>query len=61
MLIKCPKCQMIYNLDDGVVPSEGLKMRCHHCQEVFKAYPEDAVEDRKHRGLGLTDTCRCNQ
>ena len=49
MLIKCPKCQTVYELDDNVVTSNGLKMRCNTCGEVFKAYPEDAVPDEKDK------------
>ncbi len=45
MLIKCPKCQVTYELADDVVPQNGLKMRCHSCGEVFKAYPEDAIKE----------------
>ena len=47
MLIKCPKCQVIYELGDSLVPPSGLKMRCNSCGEVFKAYPEDAVDDEQ--------------
>ncbi|HCU59267.1 MAG TPA: hypothetical protein DIC64_04730 [Alphaproteobacteria bacterium] len=47
MLIKCPKCQVVYELDDSLVPENGLKMRCNSCGEVFKAYPEDAVDDEQ--------------
>ena len=45
MLIKCPKCQVTYELADDLVPQSGLKMRCNSCGEVFKAYPEDAVKE----------------
>lgn len=45
MLIKCPKCQVTYELSDDLVPSNGLKMRCNSCGEVFKAYPEDAIKE----------------
>jgi len=47
MLIKCPKCQIIYEIDDSRVSPNGLKMHCNKCGEIFKAYPEDAVDDEK--------------
>jgi len=47
MLIKCPECQVIYELDDTLVSEKGLKMRCSSCGNVFKAYPQDAVDDEK--------------
>ncbi|MBO4285376.1 MAG: zinc-ribbon domain-containing protein [Alphaproteobacteria bacterium] len=45
MLIKCPKCQTVYTLNDDVVSKDGLKMRCSKCREVFKVYPEDAFKE----------------
>lgn len=45
MLIKCPKCQTVYTLNDDVVSKDGIKMRCSKCGEVFKAYPEDAFQE----------------
>lgn len=47
MLIKCPKCQLIYNIDDSLVKESGLKMHCHHCGEVFKAFPQDALKQEE--------------
>ena len=49
MLIKCPKCQLIYKIDDTLMTDKGLKMHCQHCEEVFKAYPEDAVPDENEK------------
>lgn len=49
MLIKCPKCQTVYELDDTLVTPSGLKMRCNTCGEIFKAYPEDAVPDENDK------------
>ena len=47
MLIKCPKCKAEYKIEDDKVPEGGLKMRCHACGEVFRAYPKDLKEEKK--------------
>lgn len=47
MLIKCPKCEAEYKIEDDKVPEGGLKMRCHACGEVFRAYPRDLIEEKK--------------
>lgn len=46
MLIRCPKCQTVYEVDDEVVTASGVKMHCQNCNETFKAYPEDAVKEQ---------------
>ena len=43
MLIKCPQCQLIYDINDVLMKDEGLKMHCSHCNHVFTAYPTDAL------------------
>lgn len=47
MLIKCPKCAAEYKIEEAVVPDGGLKMRCHACGEVFKAYKKDLIAEQK--------------
>lgn len=47
MLIKCPKCGAEYKLEEDVVSDSGLKMRCHACGEVFKAYKRDLRPEKK--------------
>ncbi len=44
MLIKCPKCETIYQIGDDVISKSGLKMHCQKCDEVFKAYQQDALK-----------------
>ncbi len=43
MLIKCPQCQVIYNIDDNVLNDQGLKMHCSQCNSVFTAFLSDAL------------------
>lgn len=47
MLIKCPKCHAEYKIENTTVSENGLKMRCHACGEVFKAYRKDLKEEKK--------------
>ena len=44
MLIKCPKCRLVYDLPDNLIPEDGLKMRCSECLEIWTCYPEDALK-----------------
>ncbi|MBO4294550.1 MAG: zinc-ribbon domain-containing protein [Alphaproteobacteria bacterium] len=45
MLIKCPKCQATYKIENIKIPENGIKMRCHACSEVFKTYPNDILQE----------------
>jgi predicted Zn finger-like uncharacterized protein len=45
MLIQCPKCRAVYNLSEGTVPDQGLKMRCAKCHEIWTAYPDAALSE----------------
>lgn len=44
MLIKCPKCRLVYDLPDNLIGDDGLKMRCSECLEIWTAYPEDGLK-----------------
>lgn len=44
MLIKCPKCQSVYDLPDHLIKHEGLKMRCAQCHEIWTAFPADELK-----------------
>ncbi|MBQ2811174.1 MAG: zinc-ribbon domain-containing protein, partial [Alphaproteobacteria bacterium] len=44
MLIKCPKCRLVYDLPDNLIGDDGLKMRCSKCLEIWTAYPEDGLK-----------------
>jgi hypothetical protein len=36
-------------LDSSVVESTGTRLKCSKCQKVFKVYPADSIDQRKHR------------
>ena len=40
MLIRCEKCNTLYELDDHRIPPQGAPVQCSKCQFVFKAYPK---------------------
>lgn len=39
MLIRCEKCNTLYELDEKLLPPTGAPVQCSKCQFVFKAYP----------------------
>lgn len=49
MLISCPKCNAIYDVNDGLLPAEGKKLRCARCGTIWLAKPEDAIEPSERR------------
>ncbi len=44
MIIKCEKCQTVYNLDAKLLKEKGSPVRCNSCGHIFKVYPR--VEKR---------------
>lgn len=42
MLIRCDKCNTVYELEDRLVPPQGAQVQCSKCQYVFRAYPSAA-------------------
>jgi len=39
VLIRCEKCNTLYELDEKLLPPSGAPVQCSKCQFVFKAYP----------------------
>lgn len=35
MNVTCDACKTLFNVDDSRIPSEGIKVRCSKCQQVF--------------------------
>ncbi|VAX17790.1 hypothetical protein MNBD_NITROSPINAE01-1405, partial [hydrothermal vent metagenome] len=35
MIIKCPKCQSRYKIDDKLIADEGANMKCANCEKEF--------------------------
>ncbi len=48
MKIPCKSCQSIFLLDSSLVEPTGTKVRCSKCQEVFRVYPPEPIDARKH-------------
>lgn len=42
MDIRCPKCEVEYELDDARVPADGATVKCSGCQYVFMAHRADS-------------------
>ena len=51
MIIPCKSCNAVFRLDANLVETAGTKVRCSKCKAVFKVYPTDNVDRRKHRRL----------
>jgi len=43
MIVECPNCTSTFNLDDGLVRPEGVKVRCTVCEHVFVVTPESGA------------------
>lgn len=46
MLIRCPKCDVSYEIEPSVVPEDGKKVRCSQCGEVWVCQISDVFESR---------------
>lgn len=47
MLIRCPKCNVSYDIGTAAIPEEGRKMRCSQCGETWLCLPQDLFEAPK--------------
>lgn len=43
MLISCPKCKSVYEIEPNIVPPHGRKMVCSECGEKFLCHTSDAL------------------
>ena len=41
MIIECEKCKSKFNIDEGLIKTEGSKVRCSICKTVFVASPAE--------------------
>ena len=48
MIIPCESCQSTFLLDSDLVKPTGTKVRCSKCRKIFKVYPPQSIERRKH-------------
>ena len=44
MLIRCPKCNVSYDIGAAAIPADGKKVRCSQCGEVWICTPADLFE-----------------
>ena len=51
MIIPCKSCQSTFRLDSNLVKPNGSKVKCSKCRVVFKVYPPDWGNRRKHKRL----------
>lgn len=45
MIIQCEKCRTKFNFDESLLKSDGSKVRCSVCHNVFTAYPPEEILD----------------
>ena len=51
MIIPCKSCNSAFQLDSSLVKPTGSKVRCSKCGNIFKVYPADQIERRKHQRI----------
>ena len=42
MIVECPNCKTTFNVDDDLVPGDGIKGRCSVCDNIFHIKPTGA-------------------
>ena len=55
MLIRCPKCNISYDIGAAVIPEEGRKMRCSQCGETWLCLPQDLFEAPKEEPIQVKE------
>jgi len=53
MLISCPKCKSVYDIDDSRVSPEGKKFKCAECEHIWIVYPEDAIKEENQNNSDI--------
>jgi predicted Zn finger-like uncharacterized protein len=48
MKISCESCQSTFYLDSRLLESTGTRLKCSKCQEIFKVYPAESIDQRKN-------------
>ena len=48
MKISCKSCQSTFYLASSLVEPTGTRLKCSKCHNVFKVYPEESIDQRKH-------------
>lgn len=51
MKIRCNSCQSSFQINAALVNPAGLNVRCSKCQQIFKVFPTDSVNRRKHKRI----------
>ena len=51
MEITCISCQSLFHLNSCLVKATGSLVRCSKCQHVFRVFPPDLANRRKHKRI----------
>ncbi len=51
MIIQCEACRTKFNVDESLIKSEGSKVKCSRCENVFIAYPPEKIETDEHQDI----------
>ena len=55
MIIPCESCQSTFLLDSSLVKPTGTKVRCSKCRKIFRVYPPESIERRKHPRIKISN------
>jgi predicted Zn finger-like uncharacterized protein len=48
MITPCKSCHIVLRSDGSLAKATGTRVKCSKCQEVFRAYPREPIDRRKH-------------
>ena len=43
MIIQCPNCKTKFKVDNNLIPSDGKKVKCSQCGEIWKTNRDDEI------------------
>jgi predicted Zn finger-like uncharacterized protein len=48
LIIPCKSCQSSFRIDASILKPTGSKVKCSKCKQVFRAFPPEQADRRKH-------------
>jgi predicted Zn finger-like uncharacterized protein len=51
MQIPCKSCQSIFQIDSSFVKATGSLFRCSKCKYIFRVFPPEVTNRRKHKRI----------
>ncbi len=55
MIVKCGNCGTKFRVNESLIPTEGRKVKCSKCQNIFKVMPPGGLDEPEEDIFHLTE------